>query len=160
MTAMVSQITCVSTVRFVVCSSADQREYQISVSLAFVRGIHRWPVNSLHKRPVTRKMLPKDDVTCSFIFQRSGSRISLWPWRISSPLYRRVSTSITRAIVCVASTPAILLPVFGDVSFVRRWEMKTWNYSLNIKTSGQKSRHFAHEIFKCCFLTTVFVFWL
>ena len=31
-------------------------------SLAFVRGIHRGPVNSQHKRPVTRKMFPFDDV--------------------------------------------------------------------------------------------------
>ena len=30
--------------------------------LAFVRGIHRWPVNFPHKRPVTRKMFPFDDV--------------------------------------------------------------------------------------------------
>ena len=28
---------------------------QSSASLTFVRGIHRWPVNSSHKRPVTRK---------------------------------------------------------------------------------------------------------
>ena len=33
-----------------------------STSLAFLRGIHRWPVNSPHKRPVTRKMFPFDDV--------------------------------------------------------------------------------------------------
>ena len=31
-------------------------------SLAFVQGIHRWPVNCLHKRPVTRKMFPFEDV--------------------------------------------------------------------------------------------------
>ena len=31
-------------------------------SLAFVLGIHRWPVNSTHKWPVTRKMFPFDDV--------------------------------------------------------------------------------------------------
>ena len=30
--------------------------------MAFVRGIHRWPVNSPHKGPVTRKMFPFDDV--------------------------------------------------------------------------------------------------
>ena len=30
-------------------SGADQRKYQSSASLAFVRGIHRWPVNSPHK---------------------------------------------------------------------------------------------------------------
>ena len=33
-----------------------------SASLAFVRGIHRGPVNSPHKWPVTRKMFPFDDV--------------------------------------------------------------------------------------------------
>ena len=27
-----------------------------------MRGIHRWPVNSPHKRPVTRKIFPFDDV--------------------------------------------------------------------------------------------------
>ena len=31
------------------------RKHQSSASLAFVRGIHRWPVNSPHKGPVTRK---------------------------------------------------------------------------------------------------------
>ena len=30
---------------------ADQRKHQSSVSLVFVRGIHRWPVNSPHKGP-------------------------------------------------------------------------------------------------------------
>ena len=34
---------------------ADQRKHQSSASLPFVRGIHRWPVNSPHKRQVTRK---------------------------------------------------------------------------------------------------------
>ena len=43
-------------------SGADQRKHQSSASLAFVRGIHRWPVNSPHKWPVTRKMFPFDDV--------------------------------------------------------------------------------------------------
>ena len=45
-----------------VYSGADQRKHQSSASLAFVRGIHRWPVNSRHKRPVTRKMFLLDDV--------------------------------------------------------------------------------------------------
>ena len=45
-----------------VCPGADRRKHQSSEPLAFVRGIHRWPVNSPHKRPVTRKMFPFDDV--------------------------------------------------------------------------------------------------
>ena len=38
------------------------KKHQSSASLAFVRGIHRGPVNSPHKWPVTRKMFPYDDV--------------------------------------------------------------------------------------------------
>ena len=59
---MASQITSITTVYSIVCSGTNQRKYQSSVSLAFVRGIHRWPVNSPHKGPVTRIMFPFDDV--------------------------------------------------------------------------------------------------
>ena len=62
MTAMASHITSASIVYSSVCSGADQRKHQSSASLAFVRGIHRSPVNSPHKGPVTRKMFPFDDV--------------------------------------------------------------------------------------------------
>ena len=58
MSAMASQITGVSIVCSIVCSGADQRKHQISVSLAFVRGIHRWPMDCPHKGPITRRMLP------------------------------------------------------------------------------------------------------
>ena len=44
-----SQITGVSLVYSTICSDADQRKHQSSASLAFVRGIHRWPVVSLTK---------------------------------------------------------------------------------------------------------------
>ena len=58
MSAMASQITSVSIVCSTVCSVADQRTHQSYASLAFVRGIHRWPVDSPHKEPVTRKIFP------------------------------------------------------------------------------------------------------
>ena len=54
--AMASQITILTIAYSTVYSGADQRKYQSSASLAFVRGIHRWPVNSPHKWPVTWKM--------------------------------------------------------------------------------------------------------
>ena len=60
--AMASQITSVTVVYSIVYSDADQRKHQSSALLAFARGIHRGPVNSPHKRPVTRKMFPFDDV--------------------------------------------------------------------------------------------------
>ena len=46
MSAMASQITGVSIVYSTVCWGTDQRKHENSTSLAFVRGIHRWPVNS------------------------------------------------------------------------------------------------------------------
>ena len=60
--AMASQTTGVSIVYSTICSGVDQRKHQSSASLAFVRGIHRCPVNSPHKGPVTRKMFPFVDV--------------------------------------------------------------------------------------------------
>ena len=62
MGAMASQIISLTIVYSTVYSSADRRKHQSSTSLAFVWGIHRWPVNSPHKWPVTRKMFPFDDV--------------------------------------------------------------------------------------------------
>ena len=62
MDTMASQITSLTIVYSTVYLGADQRKHQSSASLAFVWGIHRGPVNSPHKRPVTRKMFPFDDV--------------------------------------------------------------------------------------------------
>ena len=58
MGAMASQITRLAIVYSTVYSGTDQRKHQSSASLGFVQGIYRWPVNSLHKWPVKRKMFP------------------------------------------------------------------------------------------------------
>ena len=60
MSAMASQITSLTMVYSTVYSGTDQRKHQSSASLAFVQGIHRWPVNTPHKWPVARKMFPFD----------------------------------------------------------------------------------------------------
>ena len=57
-----SQITSLTIVYSTVYSDADQRKHESSASLPFVWGVHRGPVNSQHKWPVTRKMFPFDDV--------------------------------------------------------------------------------------------------
>ena len=62
MSAMAFQITSLTIVYSTVYSGADQRKLHSSASLAFVRAIHRWPVNSRHKWPVMQKMFPLDDV--------------------------------------------------------------------------------------------------
>ena len=62
MGTIASQITSLTGVYSTVYSGADQSKHQSSASLAFVWGIHRGPVNSPHKWPVTRKMFPFDYV--------------------------------------------------------------------------------------------------
>ena len=57
MGSMAFQITSLTIVFSTGYSGADQRKHQSSASLAFC-----WPVNSPHKRPVTRNMFPFDDV--------------------------------------------------------------------------------------------------
>ena len=60
--AIASQITSVSIAYSTVCSEGDQRKHQSYASLAFVRGIYLWPVDSPHKGLVARKLFPFDDV--------------------------------------------------------------------------------------------------
>ena len=62
MTMLASQITSLAVVYSIVYLGVNQRKHQSSASLAFVREIHRGPVNFPHKWPVTRKMFPFDDV--------------------------------------------------------------------------------------------------
>ena len=78
MSKVASQITSFTIVYSTVYSGPDQTKHQSSASLAFVQGIHRGPVNSPHKWPVTRKMFPFDDVIiiiyddCLLLISRSS----------------------------------------------------------------------------------------
>ena len=80
-----SQITSLTIVYPTVYSDADQRKHQSSASLAFVRGIHRWPVNSPHNGPVKQKIFPFDDVimcwNATFI---PRSRLKEWTCQLPS----------------------------------------------------------------------------
>ena len=92
MSAVMSQITGMSTVCSVACSSAHQRKHQRSASLAFVRGNHRWPVDSPHKEPVTLKMFPYSDIIMN---------ITIWKrFRIHGPLCW--NPSVTKNPWCIA----------------------------------------------------------
>ena len=124
MSAMASQITSVSIACSAICSGADQRKRQSSASLAFVRGIHRWPVDPPRKGPVTRKLFLFDDVIMngkwmdlrprSFIIWDNTSSINLdpirWtidmmilitmsmPWRLLYPLHNNQSFTSTTVV--------------------------------------------------------------
>ena len=62
MCAIAYQSTSLIILYSTIYSGADKRKHQSSASLAIVGGIHRWPVNSPHKWPATRKMFPSDNV--------------------------------------------------------------------------------------------------
>ena len=100
MGALASQITSLKIIYSTVYSGADQRKHQSSASLAFVWGIHRGPVNSPHKRPVTRKIVSfwwrhharvitsswlSDPTTQMGTLLLCYCRHTVRPWRVSPP---------------------------------------------------------------------------
>ena len=93
MSAMASQITSRAIVYSAAYSSADQRKHQSSASLAFVRGIHRWLVNSPHKGPVTRKMLHFHGAIMDSVIR--GPRTS------ASTIYYENKTMCVFAFICI-----------------------------------------------------------
>ena len=80
MSTMSSKVTGVSVVYSTVCSVLNQIIYQSSASLTFERGIHRWPMISPHKRPVTRKMVSIDDVIMCGICLSSSCKYLALSW--------------------------------------------------------------------------------
>ena len=94
MSAMGSQITGLTFVYSTVYSGTYERKHQSSASLAFVRGIHRGPVNSLHKGSVTLKMFPLDDVIMII------TTIFSWIW-IDIIMIIALSRVVVSSLYCV-----------------------------------------------------------
>ena len=67
-------LVCVSGVCSAACSGTVQSKHQSSALLALVRRIHRWPVNSPHEGPVTRK--------CFIFWWRYHGCSQYLPWSI------------------------------------------------------------------------------
>ena len=94
MGAMASQITSLAIVYSSIYSGADQRKHQSSASLAFVRRIHRGPVNSPHKWPVTRKMFPFNDVIMLPVHHHASFGLNELSRRISPQQQPLVNTEL------------------------------------------------------------------
>ena len=125
MSAIASQITSLTTVYSIVYSDANQRKHQSSASLAFVRGIHRGPVNSPHKWPVTRKMFPFDDVIMCFCYKKNNPKNRCFRYWKNTGLMIR--------------SPVQTGQVYQHALF-------------NTLRPSHNCRHFADDIFKCIFL--------
>ena len=96
MGTVASQITSFTIVYSTVYSGADQRK-QSSASLAFVRRIHRWPVNSPHKWPVTLGMFPFDDVIMAW--QKECIEIDLMVGNTVYLIHHQVAWRIGRDLI-------------------------------------------------------------
>ena len=109
MSTMASQITSLTIVYSTVYSGANLIIHQSPASLAFMMGIHRWPVNSPHKGSVTRKMFLFRDVIMLLLFiyvslswENIIPSVLLWlftpkPWRLN--WYSVRETKCTLALV-------------------------------------------------------------
>ena len=111
MGVMASQITSLTIIYSTVYSGADQRKHQSSASLAFVRGIHRWPVNSPHKWSIRQKMFPFDDVIMKYrTSYRCSSACRQWGsgrrrWRQTPTTWRQTRPSRTMAALVGQTWP-------------------------------------------------------
>ena len=76
MSTLASQITYMTIVWSTACSGIDQRKHQSSASLAFVKGIHQWLVDSPHKGPVTWEMCPFDVI----MSKMNDKYMHQWTW--------------------------------------------------------------------------------
>ena len=103
MSAMASQTTGVSIVCLTVCSGADQSKHQSSALLAFVRGIHRWPIPANQQSTPTRAdtLFCNGDartytLACLYFYARRNLR-----WNTLAAAVQRVRSAWTSAFANV-----------------------------------------------------------
>ena len=124
MDTMASQITSLAIFCSTVCLGTGQRKHQSSASLAFVREIHRWPVNSPHKGPVTRKIFLFDDVIICYYTRQIAC---------VTDLFRSPLTSWQ------PGTPFIPAWISNHMPSLGMWLRDGWNY-LSILTPQRPHR--------------------
>ena len=140
MDAIASQITSLTIVYSDVYSDSDQRKHQSSASLAFLRGIHRGPVNSPHKWSVTRKMFSFDDVIMIYNMQCVGNSTSgiktdqtdqvtvLFIVRMPSQLCHRDMSKIMRSLGHetnnYSKTFSVIFHLWAHTPFMNGWNIE------------------------------------
>ena len=127
MRAMASQITSLTTV--------------YSASLAFVRGIRRWPVNSPHKGPVTRKMFPFDDIIMIHVFARYILTCKFC--RCQTFLLDSKSTKPKQTLLDVCIPPVFTENWFGTDPPISCWDTASLYMMVNM------------ALYRCCFILQI-----
>ena len=117
-------------------------KHHSSASVAFVRGIHRWPVNSPHKGPVTRILFPFDDViiwvvdppAAGLFFLNNASDAEIVPLAMAMAPFLYVVSEHIRNVSCNDNN--IMFTKFHNILFllciVLIWLYQ--NYTIIIKS--------------------------
>ena len=136
MGTIASQITSLTIVYSTVYSDADQIKHQSSVSLAFVWGIHRGQVNSLHKWPVKRKMFPFDDVIMPRrIFSATDLDFGMWSSLMIITKNNKALSKKKKHVTLVAIfRTAILVPCLYVKPLQLIWRLGTSRFHLQVPT--------------------------
>ena len=150
MWAMASQIN-VSIFYSTFCSGTGQRKHQSSASLAFVRGIHRWPVYSPRKGPVTRKnasiwwrhhasqlsLIVMSLPTCTFFLLKHFINYHFCEARRASHCHSPQTTFSSNSTCCVLSAQksAMHVVVYADrlttqhsIVDIVHWSWSYWQF--------------------------------
>ena len=116
MGTITSQITSITIVYSTVYSDADHRKYESSASLAFVRGIHRGPVNFPHKWPVTRKMFQVDDVIMSCPPTSRPAPLPLLTQALDAQVCHKASMSESPAFKLILQI--VIMSISGEIALI------------------------------------------
>ena len=157
MSTIASLITSITIVYSTIYSGADQSKHQSSASLAFVWGIHRGPVNSPHKWPVTRKMFPFDDVIMGFPYHcglATPTGITAHAWRTCRDACRNHQLAVSfeggggenaPGIPDACATGNFIYLVRGPLSkpiMSRCWPLRTSSIKFESKQNNIRTRNF------------------
>ena len=132
MGAVLYQITSLAIVYSTVYSGTDKKTHQNSTSLAFVRGIQRWPIYSPPNWPVARKLFPFDDVIV-FILNRGWLIV---PFTRGSSLDR--ASMIAPKLKQVLKSSVLIQP---ELSENKCGSVKLWNRLFTIWTRRTIKKH-------------------
>ena len=111
-----SQIIGLAFICSTVCLGADKKKRQRSAPLAFARRIHRWPVNSQHKQPVTRKMFPFHDVIMKHkydMFYKKMQHYNDWFVCFGNKIIRVVIVSYNTHHMYLSTSRDVICPWIG-----------------------------------------------
>ena len=122
MSALASQITGIAIVCSTVCSGLDERNHQSSASLAFVRGMHLWPMDYPHKGPGHGKCFHLMTSSCPptgvWVFSHSACCLTVTVGAtITVPSHSYQVTVINRSI---SQIPQCTCPIPHNAPFSNR----------------------------------------